>query len=217
VNNKAQLYDEIENSQKSISHYMRKNKIFPTAENVKMVKDHTHAIQEYVETVRPFMTVKPIVPPETVVEAGVYFKEQLYVAHKIIIQEANRKGIQIPDTIGFGDALPSSNEVPILLRKLEVVKALFSMVFRHGAARVNVVKMLDEEKYMYDGDIYREIGIRMDMHCSKAQLYKIVYELANAVPVIIVKDISVIKMKDGTLDAHLICAQLMYPAQEDGI
>ncbi|RLF06990.1 MAG: hypothetical protein DRJ64_03930 [Thermoprotei archaeon] len=204
--------EQIRDIQRNISRYLKRKDVMPTMRRVKKEQVRLDEMKEHFETVRKFATVQPIAPPEDVVEKGVYFKKRLYLAHKRIKKMAANLEVDIPETIGFGEALPADKDVPLLLRKLETIDTVLTIILNKNVESIMVIKILDDRNYTDDkgNEIpVIEISLRIDINCTKQSLVDILYAIGALKPFIVVKDISVKNLKEGILEASLILSRLI--------
>ena len=211
-NKNENIEEQIRTIGKNVSRYLRKKETMPTMHSVTKERARIETMKDNFETVKTFATVKPITPPEDVVERGVYFKKRLYLAHKEIKKLAEKNEIDIPDTIGFGEALPVDKDVPVLLRKLETMVSALKIILNKNVDSITVIKILDDRQYVDEegSEIpLTEISVRIDTNCTKENLIDIVYAIGVLKPFIIVKDIGIKNLKEGLLEASFVLSRLI--------
>jgi len=211
--NKSEAYQEkISGIEERVSRYIKKKGSIPSVRRVAQAEDILKRVQDKQATVLSFTSVPPITPPEEVIEKGVYFKKQLYLAYKSIKEKADKNETGLPDSLGFGEALPAERDVPVLLRKLETVDKVLAIILASNVKAVTVIKLLDDQHYKdSDGQAFpfTEAAVRVDVNCTAPDLKRILFEVGNVKPFITVKDISVKNIKDGVLEASFVFARLI--------
>jgi len=206
------VQEDIDDIEKTLSRSLKKYGTLPTLKRVTQEKSTLEQMQQNYGTLQGFATVRPINPPEDVIERGVYFKKQLFLAHKGIKELARKKDIDIPSTIGFGEALPSDSEVSVLLRKLETVSSVLKVLISKNVKNITVVKMLDDVQHATsDGKVLpaREVAVRIDTNCSQGSIVQILNEVGNMKPFLVVRDISIKNFKEGMLEASFVFSRLI--------
>jgi hypothetical protein len=208
----AKVTERIENIEKSLEVSLKKYGTIPTLKKVSAEKaEHKSLLGEY-ETLKTFATVKPISPPQEVIEKGVYFKKQLFLAQKSISELAAKKGIHVPATIGFGESLPSDKEVSLLLRKLETISSIVRVILNENIEAITVIKQLDDvrPKTSQGRELPgTEISFRIDINCSRSSIVPILHQIGLIKPFVVIKDISAKNFKDDLLEVSLICSRLI--------
>jgi len=204
--------EKIQNIEKTLERTMKKYGTFPMLKRVSEEKSIYKKIASNYETLKSFATVKPIDPPGDVIEKGVYFKKQLFLAQKGIKEMADKKGLQVPDTIGFGEALPSDKEVSLLLRKLETVNGVLRVLLTENVKTITVIKLLDDIQHTSArGDVIPvlEIAFRVDVNCKEECLVKVLHQIGMMKPFVVIRDVSIKNFKDGLLEASFVFSRLI--------
>lgn len=70
---------------------------------------------------------------------GSYFKKILDQKRRSLLQESSKRNIDIPETLGFGEALPPDNEAPDLLKFLFIKEQLIRLAVNSGIGAVHAV------------------------------------------------------------------------------
>ena len=206
------VQEDIADIDKSLSRAIEKYGTVPTLKGLQREKSVFEKMEQHFSTLETFATVKPIEPPEDVIEKGVYFKKQLYLAEKAIETQAANKEIPLPDTLGFSEALPSDREVSLLLRKLETVNAVVKTMLDKNVQAVTVIKLLDDAKHtdLEDTELpLTEIAIRIDVNCSHKSLIRILHAIGNKKPFIVVRDVGIKKFKKNILETSFVFSRFV--------
>lgn len=206
------MTEKITAIEKGVSLYVAKTGALPSLDQVLRNEKVLNQMKEHYGEVSAYAAVDAIQPPGTVIEKGVYFKKQLYLVRKKLQNEALQNNILMPDTLGFGDALPADLDVPLLLRKLETLHTVVSAAIVNGVDAITVIKLLEDVEYAdHDGKKmpFVEIQMRIDLNCKKETLVKIVHMIGSVKPIIIVKDINVKVLKKDLIEVNLIFSQLV--------
>ncbi len=206
------VHDAIDEITKHIESGFEQYGILPIVKDVTKERGQVETMEAHFNRICTHTTMAPIAPPEDVVEKGVYFKKQLYLAHKGIKALATERNVSIPDAIGFSEALPSDKEVRLLLRKLETVSTVLTNIIRENIEAITVIKILDDVNVIGDdasGSPITEVLIRIDINCAKSSLVNILYKAGTLKPFIVVKDIGVKNIKEGLLQASFVFSRLV--------
>lgn len=206
------VVEKIAEIEKDLDHALKNYGTIPTLKKVSTEKMEYKRLSEEYGTLRTFATVKPISPPQDVIEKGVYFKKQLFLAQKSIAEMAAKKGIHTPGTIGFGEALPSDKEVSLLLRKLETITAIMRSILGEDVRAITVIKQLDDMRHKTaDGRemTVTEISFRLDLNCTHQTMVAIIHAIGLIKPFVVIKDVSIKSFKDELLEVSLVCSRLI--------
>ncbi|MBU1863281.1 MAG: hypothetical protein KKH94_06445 [Candidatus Omnitrophica bacterium] len=206
------LQGRIKEEEQKIAGYFLKNNTMPTTRRVSEAREKLGSFDEAFQTIASFSTVPPILPPEDVIEKGVYFKKQLYVAKKGLNALAAKNEIDIPDTLGFGEVLPTEREVPLLLRKLETINKVMTIILENNVKLITVVKLLDDQHFtdIQGNEIpFMEIGGRIDVNCTHEDLTRILHAIGALKPFIVIKSLGTKKIKDDILETSFIFSRFI--------
>jgi len=109
---------------------------------------------------------------------GSYFKKILDQKRRILLQESSKRNIDIPETLGFGEALPPDNEASDLLKFLFVKEQLIRLAVNSGVEAVHavnhfsVVKTGSEKTNRFINEYPVKITIRATVGNTLRMLYK---------------------------------------------
>jgi len=209
------LQDEIRQSVRELEKYISKDedKILPTEEMVKSLEDYIKRDKSNYDQLKKFVDPPKEYLPENTDEAGLYFIEQLHIATKRLRRQANSLKIKIPDTFGFSEDMPENIEnVELLLKELEVVDRLTTLLMEQGVEEISLIKPLtvteqrDEESQKL---FYREIPVQLSFLCSSSALVNVLYQMKNFSPVLVVKDIIIKKSVGRSLQVEMLLSRLV--------
>ena len=206
------MQEKLEEIDQRISRYIRKKGAMPSLRLVMQARNTRKSIQKNCDILLQESVVTPVAPPEEVVEKGVYFKKQLYVAEKAINKKAEDRQISMPETIGFGEALPSERDVPLLLRKLETVDKVLDILIENNVKSIELIKFLDDREFRGDekSEIpFTEIAVRIDTQCSFKSYTKILQEIGSLKPYIVTRDLSIKVLKENIYETSFVFSRLL--------
>jgi hypothetical protein len=204
--------ERIDDMKNTLAQSLKKYGTLPTFQKVNDEQELYKEMEKNFTVLKSVATVRPINAPDDVIEQGVYFKKQLFLTQKGLTELANKKEIEIPNTLGFGEALPSDNEVSLLLRKLETVGAAMRLLLDNNVKSVTVVKLLDDLTHKGESEskvLAREIAVRIDVNCTQASLMQVLNQAVNVKPFLVVRDISIKNFKEEILETSFIFARLV--------
>jgi len=206
------VQEKIGTIEQRVSRYIRRKGAMPTLRRVAQLEEKQKALDEKFDSVASFSAVPPIDPPDEVIEKGVYFKKQLYMAQKGLEKRAKNKEISIPETLGFAEALPPDRDVPVLLRKLETIDKIITIMIGNNVDAINVIKLLEDQRFLDDDGVempMTEIAIRIDSNCTKESLTRVLHAIGALKPFIFVKDINAKKLKENILETSFVFSRLV--------
>ncbi len=212
IGKNQRIQEKIDDVEKVMQHAIRKYDAVPTFKYLSSKKNTYKTLQDNFHNLTDISTLVPISPPDDVVERGVYFKKQLFMTYKKLNATANDAGILFPETLGFSEALPSFEEVALLLRKLETLKAVVDELIKSQVTSITLIKLLDDndlEKYKAENKSLTEISFRIDMEMTPKTLSKVLFKITNLQPYVSVRDINVKKIKDNLLEVSIVVSRFI--------
>lgn len=195
-----------------VSRYVRKKGGLPSLKKLMKMKAEAKQVESDYEQLLNMSVVRPVMPPEDVIEKGVYFKKKLYMTEKKLFTKAEQSSIKMPDNIGFGEALPSEKDVPLLLRKLEMVDSLLSELLKFNPDSINLVKILDDRKFYTaeNNDLpFTEIAVRVDAEATLKASINFLDAVRSIEPMLSVRDFNMKVLKDGLFEISFVFSRII--------
>lgn len=163
-------------------------------------------LKEFIDPEREYL-------PEEVTEAGLFFIEQLHITTKRLKRQASTLKIEIPTSFGFSEDMPESVEaVELLLKKLDLVDRLTTLLLEQNVREISLVKPLsltEQRDEKTEKLFYRELPMQLSFLCSSSALVNVLYQMKNFSPVLIVKDIIVKKVGTRSLQVEMLLSRLI--------
>ncbi len=210
VSKNNDLSDKLKGYEKEILKIRKKYGNIPSGKRLLSEKEYLKKLEDMRDILKEHAIVSLIEPPEEVIERGVYFKKQLFIAYKDLRRVAAKNNAGFCESLGFGEALPSYEEVPLLLRKLESVRSGVNEMLEGGIGKIRRIKLLDDEEYE-DSISKRLIKIRykVDFESSVESIPKVLFRLGNLKPFMVVDDISLSHMNGNKVEGSLVFSRLV--------
>lgn len=184
----------------------------PSREKIETQNGIVKMAQEKVSSIVSYSCVSPVEIPETVTEKGVYFKERLYLVQKQLLAFAKTNNAVIPETVGFDDRLPTDEEVALMFTRLALVDETVRAMIDSGVKDVSVVKFIEAKRVrdaQEDEMPCVAVSAQVELTCSAAVLKRVLYEIGNLNPFVIIDTIRVTRSKEQ-LAVQTVLTRLLY-------
>ncbi len=99
----------------------------------------------YREGVEKLNLIEPELLPENTPRPNIYWLDILRRARAELRAKARKSEVQIPAGLSFGDDMPDADDVPNLLRRLEIVKEILTLAINSKVKSVADVQLGSEE------------------------------------------------------------------------
>lgn len=187
--------------------------VLPTEENVRVLQKNLAQEEQNYQELKGFLDPAGAYLPEGTQEAGLYFIEQLHITNKQLSRQANTLKIRVPSNFGFSEQMPEDTEnVELLLKELDIVNRLTTLLMEEGVEEISLVKPLsplEQRNKKTEKLFYRELPIQLSFLCNSATLVKLLYQLKNFSPVLIIKDIIIRKAQGLSLQVEMLVNRLV--------
>ena len=174
--------------------------LLPTEESVELLETSLAQNEQNYKILKKFVDPERDYLPKGTQEAGLYFTEQLHITVKRLKRQASTLKIQIPEDFGFSEEMPAdSQDVELLLKELDVVDRVTTLLMEQGVEEISLVKPLtaiEQRDQKTEKLFYRELPIQLSFLCNSFTLVKFLYQMKNFSPVLVVKEI-IVKKKDA--------------------
>lgn len=187
--------------------------ILPTEENLKALQTHLAQDEQNYQALKRFIDPEQTYLPEQTQEAGLYFIEQLHITTKRLKRQANTLKIKVPGTFGFGEEMPEGSEnVEFLLKELDIVDRVTSLLMEQGVEEISLVKPLtsiEQRDQNTQKLFYRELLFQLSFSCNSASLVKLLYQIKNFSPALVVKEMIIKKAGGLSLQVEMLLSRLV--------
>lgn len=187
--------------------------LLPTEESVELLETSLAQNEQNYKVLKKFVDPERNYLPEGTQEAGLYFTEQLHITVKRLKRQASTLKIQIPEDFGFSEEMPAdSQDVELLLKELDVVDRLTTLLMEQGVEEISLVKPLtavEQRDQKTEKLFYRELPIQLSFLCNSSTLVKFLYQIKNFSPVLVVKEIIVKKKDDLSLQVEMLLSKIV--------
>ncbi|MBN1493629.1 MAG: hypothetical protein JW938_05720 [Candidatus Omnitrophica bacterium] len=165
-----------------------------------------------ISSIMSYSCMPMIAMPSDVQEYGVYFKERLYLTEKNLFAEAKRLNATLPEDVGFDDELPNEAQVPFMLMQLEFVENVLMHVLQSEVKEIILIEF-EESGPMYDAAENKmpckNITVKISMNCPLAALKKVLYEIGNMNPFVVVEGLKARQIRTDILEVHMLVTRLI--------
>ncbi|MFH1244877.1 MAG: Amuc_1100 family pilus-like protein [Candidatus Omnitrophota bacterium] len=209
------LQKEIEETIELLQAYVSKKSdiVLPTKEVLQNFQKQLSQQEQNYTLLRNFIDPAKEYLPQGAVEPGLYFIEQLHIVTKRLQRQANSLKIAIPESFGFSKEMPEdTGNVELLLKELDVVDRVVTLLMEQGVKEVALVKSLpavevrDEKKEKL---FYRELPTQLSFLCESSTLINFLYQLKIFSPVIFVKEITVKRAGGTSLEVKMLLTRFV--------
>lgn len=187
--------------------------LLPTEENVLALKTHLAQDKQNYQALKKLIDPDKTYLPENTQEAGLYFIEQLHITTKRLRRQANTLKIKIPDTFGFSEEMPEDPEsVELLLKELDIADRITGLLMEQGVEEISLVKpltVLEQREQETQKLFYRELPVQLSFLCDSASLLKILYQIKNFSPVLIMKEVIIRRAEGLSLQVEMLLSRLV--------
>ncbi len=126
--------------------------------------------------------------PSGVTQKGLFFKEQAYQSERRLRENAENKGMVLPDFLGFDKGVPKEENAELLLWELMAVEKIVGTLIESGIASLSSLNIRTVEERTQSEVIYDVIPVEIKCQGRTQPLLKFVYDLSRAdYPLIIEK------------------------------
>lgn len=210
------LQDEIELTTKRLERYLPKQegKVLPTRNAVSALKKQLEQEQDNYQQLKRFIDPARDYLPEGTAEAGLYFTEKVHIVSKRLSRQANTLKIKIPETLGFStEVLPEETEdIELLLKGVDVVDRVMTLLMEEGVYEISLVKTtvpIEQRDQDTEKLVYKELPVQLSFLCTSPVLIKVLYQMKNFSPVLVVKDIIVKRTQGDFLQIDMLLSRLV--------
>lgn len=208
---KGLLERELEEKSTLIKEYVSKEGWPPSAEAYNLLARQKESLEGDAKALGELIDPPKVYLPESVLEPRLYFKERLYGVKKRLDDGARERGIELPPNLGFSEELPEPEMVPILLRRLETVGSLVTILIEKGATSIGLIKPLEPTQTLdpqTNQPIYKEMPLQLKLECPTATLVEFLYEVRKASPVLVVKELKIKSGQGESLEVEVLISEV---------
>jgi len=184
----------------------------PTEESQRRLKAVLAQEEQNYRSLVNFIDPPKVYLPEGTEEAGLYFIEQLHITAKRLKRQASTLKLDIPERFGFSEEMPADTEdVGLLLKKLDLVDRVTTLLMEQGVEEISLVKPLSpiEQRDPRTKELfYRQLPIQLSFLCDSSALVKVLYQMKNFSPVLVVKDIIIKRAEGQSLQVEMLLSGL---------
>lgn len=206
--------EELEKKVKEIKRFIRESGSMPSKEYYLKLESENKELLSTFEKFKDFIDPKIDKPPKDSSEAGLYFTERLHALVKKVESLSSPKGIKVPENLGFSEALPKKEMVPILLRQLDIVELACDTLLSEGANQISSVKPLKPIERMDEKTnklFLKEAPVQITLRCDTAVLVKFLLKLKDSSPVITVTEMHIKSDEEsGLIEASLVLSSFIF-------
>jgi hypothetical protein len=187
--------------------------LLPTKESVAFLDNRIAQNMRNYQDLKNFIDpVKEYLPSEAE-EGGLYFIEQLHITRKRLRRQANTLKIEIPETFGLSEEMPENAEnVELLLRELDLVATVTTLLLEEGVHEISLIKPLPSVQHRdmeTQRVFYSRLPLQLSFLCDSATLIKLLYQMKNVSPVLVVKDIVIKKTEGPSLRVEILLSRII--------
>ena len=121
----------------------------------------------------------------------------------------------LPEDIGFDDELPSEAQVPFMIMQLRFVENILMNLLQSNVSEVQLIEF-EESDVMYNANEEQmpcqNITLKVSMHSSLSALKKVLYEIGNMNPFVVVEGIKVEQLNNQMLAVHMLITHFVEEA-----
>lgn len=204
------LEKEIEETTELLQAYVSKKSdtVLPTKETLRHFQKQFAQYEQNYAILKNFIDPPKEYLPRDTAEPGLYFIEQLHIVTKRLKRQATSLKIAIPESFGFSKEMPEdAQNVELLLKGLDVVDRVVTLLMEQGVKEIMLVKsspvveVRDEKKEKL---FYRELPTQVSFLCESNILVNVLYQVKIFSPVIFVKEISIKRTGETSLQVGMV-------------
>lgn len=214
---KSIMDEELERKTMEIKRYITRTGALPSKESFAKLDKENSALEEKFSKLVDFVDPGKERMPSQGAEAGLYFIEKLHSTMKRFEEDANSKGIKLPENLGFTDGMPKDSMVSVLLRQLEIMEFTIGILLKSGKIEIYSLKPLKAIEYIEPLTkelFYSEVPIQISLKTDNKALINMLAELKNSSPIISVKELH-IKSNDVSSDVEATLVLSSFEVKRD--
>ncbi len=152
--------------------------------------------------------------PEAAARPSIHWLDVLRKTRLALTREARKAGMGIPKGLTFGDDIPSDEEVPELLRRLEVIKELVGLGIKSRMSSLSDLSLGSEEVVQSSGKKFlRKLNVNLSMTGSLDNLVNFIHSLQEADSFFVIEDME-IESEGEVLKTKLALSMLYFLSDE---
>ncbi len=210
------LESEIKLTTRRLERYIPKQGLegLPTKDALKSMEAYLKQDEKNYQKLKKFIDPQKDYLPEGTEEPGLYFTEQTHIISKRLKRQATAARIKIPENLGItSSALPEdSKNMELLLKQLDLIDRIMSLLLEQEVNEVSLIKALDPvERRGADTEklLFKELPIQLSFLCNSSSFVKILYQIKNFSPVLIIKDIIIKRTAEDALQIDILLSRLV--------
>lgn len=205
------LDEELDRKTNEIKKYISRTGSMPSKDSFYKLKEQEKAMEARLQDLTEFVDPKMTRVSESNSEAGLYFIERLHSSMKKFSQ-LRANVLQLPENLGFGDGLPKSSMVNVLIRQLEIVEFVVDELLKAEGIEISAIKPLKSIDYIEPLSkevFYTELPVQVSFKTDTKSFIGLLVKLKNQSPVISVKEVHI---KSGDPESQRIETSLVLSA-----
>ena len=166
------------------------------------------------QAVRELSLQKAELLPEATARPSIYWLDVLRKTRLALTREARKAGMGIPKGLTFGDDIPSDEEVPELLRRLEVIEELVGLGIKSRMSSLSDLSLRSEEVVQSSGrNFLRKLNVSLSMTGSLDSLVSFIHSLQEANSFFVIEDME-IESESEVLKTKFVLSMLYFLSDE---
>jgi len=145
--------------------------------------------------------------PGDVSDIGIYFFESLYATTKTLERKATAKKMILPP-INFPVDIPEQEEVTFLLKQVEIVDDVLSMIIDTGNSEVEAIQpqVVDKDNSIFG---FIKLGLQITMRLDANSLVKVLANLNSHIPLYIIEELTVKSLDQNRLRTSFTISRIL--------
>lgn len=207
------LDEELEKKIKEVKRFIRESGAMPSKEYYLKLESENKELKESFVKFKDFIDPKKEELPSDSSEAGLYFTERLHSLVKKIEGLSSQKGIKVPENLGFSETFPKQEQVPVLLRQLDIIELACDALLSEGISQLSSLKPLKPIERMdekTDKLFLKEVPVQITLKCETAVFVKLLLKLKESSPVVAVTEMHIKSDEEsGLIEASLVLSSFI--------
>lgn len=144
--------------------------------------------------------------PLDVSDKGIYFFESVYATTKLLERKAATQKMIIPP-INFAVDVPKDEDIPYLLKQLEMIEDVVSIIIEAGQCDIESItpRLLDKEERMLS---FNKQSIQITMGIYPNSLVKVFSDINSHIPLYLIEELSVKSSEENRLRVSFIISRV---------
>ena len=200
------LDEELERKTADVNRFFLRTGSMPSKKGFEKMEKEELEMKKSLQDLMNFVDPVKVRLSESSTEAGLYFIEKLHNSTRQFLDQADSKGIKLPENLGFDGSLPKDNFVDVLLRQLETVEGVMGILLESQRIEVSLIKPLKPIDYVESlskETLYTELPVQISIKTDTETFMKLLVGVKNRSPVVSVKEVHIKSSESETGDIEV--------------